>query len=354
MKIKWSLLIFLFFTFTFIFGVVFAQDDELPDYLRKAQNAVNKVTEKASETKQFTDDVLAAQNFLKLAEAEYRKNLGWTGALKKEAIPNVRHYSNMAELTALIILSKLEKIRLDNERNQLERSIEVVRSRIKVFDNKNIEISKLKSEIASLNALISQKGGEASELSKKIAALSGDLDSLRKERDNLDAENKKLKADMESMKGQTTKDIYQLQAKLTSAEKDRTLLEEMSKTIALSKVSADGFTMIIPRRLLIKPGPKGVVLAPNADIVLESIAKIMKEFSEYKVSIKVYGYGTTPKQEHVKVTGLMAKPIKYYFVDKAKINPESIGATGIGTSQPLFPKEMAEMNKRVEILFKKP
>ncbi len=352
MNIKWSLLIF--FAFAFIFRVAFAQDDELPDYLRKAQNAVNKVTEKVSGTKQFTDDVLAAQNYLKLAETEYRKNLGWTGALKQEAIPNVRHYSNMAELTSMIVLSKLEKIRLDNERNQLENSIEVVRSRIKVFDNKNLEISKLKSEIASLNASILQKGVEASELSKKVAALSGDLNSLRKEIENLDVENKRLKADIESMKGQTTKDIHQLQTKLTLAEKDRALLEEISKTVALSKVSSDSFSMIIPRRLLIKQGSKGVVLAPNADMILESIAKIMKEFAEYKVSIKVYGFGTPAKQEDVKATGLMAKAIKDYFVDKAKINPESIEATGIGSSQPLFSKEMAEMNKRVEILFKKP
>lgn len=352
MKTKWSLLIC--FAFTLIFGRAFAQDDGMPDFLRKAQNAVNKVTERASETKQFTDDVLAAQNYLKLAETEYRKNLGWTGALKQEAVPSVRHYSNMAELNASVVLSRLEKIRLDNERDQLGKSIEVVRSQIKVFDNKNLEISKLKSEIASLTASISQKGGEASELSKKIAALSGDLDSLRKNKENLVAENTKLKADIESMKGQTTKDISQLQAKLASAEKDRALLEEISKTVAVSKSSPEGFSMIIPRRLLIKPTPKGGALAPNSDIILGSAAKIMKDFPEYKVSVKVFGFGAPAKQEDAKGTGLMAKIIRDYFVDKAKIPPESIEAKGVGTSKPLFSKELAEMNKRVEILFKKP
>jgi len=132
--------------------ISFAQDeDEIPAFLLKARETMGKVQARSADTKPFADDVLDAENYLKLAESEFKKNISsWSRKLKPEAEPFVRHYAAMAELKASIILSRIAKKDIDAEKARLGKSLDEVKAKIKIFDDKNIEIERLKKEVSSL------------------------------------------------------------------------------------------------------------------------------------------------------------------------------------------------------------
>ena len=80
---------------------VCAADEPLPAYLQQAQNAVAQALSKGSEQPELKDDILIAQNSLRNAEAEYQKNLGWSGKLDQKAEPTVRYLADVARLQSI-------------------------------------------------------------------------------------------------------------------------------------------------------------------------------------------------------------------------------------------------------------
>jgi chromosome segregation ATPase len=287
--------------------ISFAQDeDEIPAFLLKARETMGKVQARSADTKPFADDVLDAENYLKLAESEFKKNISsWSRKLKPEAEPFVRHYAAMAELKASIILSRIAKKDIDAEKARLGKSLDEVKAKIKIFDDKNIEIERLKKEVSSLEASISEKGGQSESLSKEIASLKSEqtqlltqiksLNEKAKAVDELVSLNKKLKADLDTLKAQMSVEFKEVQKQLADLKKEKELIMEMAKIGMLTKVTSDGITMIMPRKLFIKTTPKGSALASNSDAILGNIAKLMQNFQEYKVIIKVYGFGKPAK-----------------------------------------------------------
>ncbi len=349
----------IFFTLLFFVALlnsqsVFAQDEGKPAYIEKAKSSVEKLLARGAETKDFADDVLAAQNYLKLAETEYTKSLGWTGKVKEGAEPTIRHYATMAELTATVVFSRLEKINQDKERARLEKLISETKARIKIFDDKNAEIVKLKGDVNNLSKELALLKTDKANLSGHVDASDTKIATLEKdiaEKNKALEELKRVKDELKAIESQKGMEFVEVQARLRAMSKAKEFLIEVSKMGMITKASEEGVTLMLPRTAFIKATPKGPGLSSEADKNISTLSVLMQKFPEYKITLKVFGFGQPAKNENAKATEQMAKVIKDALAGKGKMNAALIEAIGAGPVSPLFPKSAAELNKRVEITF---
>ena len=382
---KKELYIFSLLTVLIIFSSQYAYsaDSELPDYIIKAQNLLRQAESKAIQLKDYTDDVLIGKNFLRNAEAEYKKNLSWSGKLDEKAEPTVRYFSEMSELHARIILSRIEKIAQDKERERLEVQSELIKKKIKVFDDKNDEISVLKGEIgkrestiadlnkkiASLNAELEYKLATGSSANQKLTELTGELNSLKaslaaaeqknislsselenqkKNADKANSEISKLKEDLAMTGAEASKGQEQVQA----LNRVQQFMSEVGKLGGVMKSGSEGVTSIFTRTSLITTG-KNVAITPAGEKLGLSLAELLKNYPEYRAVLKVHGFGQPAKSEDAAATDQMARLLREVAVSKGKLDPAAVEALGVGQTNPLYPKNNPEGNRRVEIYFLK-
>lgn len=291
-------------------SVVSAADkDKALNAIVNTKTSLDNLLRKGADGSEYKDDIIVAKNYLNWAETEFNKGLGIMGGLKDEAEPVILHYTSMADLTIAIVAARLEKANLLKEKEDVEKNTELVKSRIKIFDDKNREIASLQSE------------------------------------------NQKMKSDLNGVIAQKGVEFVQVQSKLNASDKARELFAGLSQIGLMTRISLQGATVIIPRNSLIKIGRKGPELAPGADRVAGDIAALSAKNPEYKVAIRVFGYGRPAKNEDAKATGMMAKKIKDLLVEKGKMDASTLDADGAGTGSAIYPKTSGDANRRVEITF---
>jgi DNA repair exonuclease SbcCD ATPase subunit len=347
-------------------GAFAADKDKLLYEMNKVKSAIDRLS---TETAEFSEDILAARNYLKIADTEISKNTTLLGKVKDEAEPTIMHYISMADLTASVVQSKIEKTKHDAERMRLEKLIPEVKAKIKIFADKNAEIERLKAELAKsksdsgkptpeLQAKLSQKQGEIDALSKEIvslksenANLSSQINALKSENQGLKSDSQKTRDELNVLKGQKGAELSELQLKATALARFKEVAEEAGKIGMISAVSNGEITVIIPRAKFIRTTPKGIAPSQDSDEIIARISALMNRFREYKAIIKVHGFGQPTKNEDGKATANMSKIIKDLLTEKGKINAEMITASGAGMFAPLFSRSDVEANRRVEITF---
>ena len=368
-------------------AIAYAEEPVYPEYLRNARIVVDKAEAKSLELSRFTDDVLIARNFIRNSEAEYKKHLGWSGKIDPVAEPTVRYFAAMAEIQASIVLARAGKISQDNERSRLEKLLAEVKSKIKVFDDKNAEIVALKKGITELNSALLVIKDEKDQLTtrssalgsdmtlkttalataeRRAAALSSELDSCAKA---LTASEKKaaqiaageeqyhsevirLKADLAALAA--AKGVAESQSKeqIESLNRQKDFVAEVGKLGGVIKAGSDNMTVIFVRSAMLK-APKNDKMTAEGDKALQKIAELLLKYPEYRVKLKVHGYGSPPKSEDASATDRMARLMREALLVKGKFDPTVVEALGAGSVEPIYPKNNPEGNRRVEVTFVK-
>jgi chromosome segregation ATPase len=373
---KLSIIFILFLFFFMQANDVLADKEQLQFAIQKVKTDIEKGQKKSEEVKISIIELQKAREYLQQAETELAKRKNWRGALSKEVEPLIAYYTEMAEIHAAMAFSRLEKIDQERENARLEKQIPEIEAKIKVFDDKNAEIRKLKEELekpkgktrdvnseitnlkkekAELTDQVSQLKAEKEKFSGKIETLNEVVVSVRKDLaegiktvEKLSAENKLLKDNIKNSDAQTGSSLVELQTKLSSMESNFKLFSTIGKIGFISKISGDGYTFIIPRSRLIKTTAKDHVLTPEAEQYVSEIVEKIKAFPESKLSIKVHGFGKPLSNEDNKGTTSMANLLKKAFTGKG-LSGSSIQASGEGTATPLFSKGAIEENRFIEM-----
>jgi chromosome segregation ATPase len=348
---------------------VLADKDQLLFSIQKVKSDIEKVQKKSEEAKISISELKKASEFLQQADSVLTKNKNWRGVLNKEVEPLIAYYTEMAEINTSIASSRLEKIDQEKDNARLEKMIPELEAKIKIFDDKNAEIKKLKEELekpkgkmkdvnSEINALKKEKtelneqisllkaekeksSGKTETLNEVVATVRKDLAEKIKAVENLSAENKLLKDNIKNIEAQKGSSLIEVHTKLK-------LFDSIGKIGFVSKASADGYTFIIPRNKLIKTTAKNPVLTPEADNYISEIVENIKQFPNSKLSIKVHGFGKPVNNEDNKGTTAMATLLKKALISKG-ISESSIQATGAGSTSPLFSKSAVEENRCIEI-----
>ncbi|MBI2353586.1 MAG: hypothetical protein HYV06_00925 [Deltaproteobacteria bacterium] len=380
---------------TMLFSVFTTQsalaDEPLPEYIRKAQTLIGQAEGKATELNDYADDVLIGRNYLRNAEGEYKKNLGWSGKLDQKAEPTVRYYASMAQLQAAIVLARAGKIDQEKERVRLEGLAAGVKAKIKVFDDKNAQIAALKAEIAKrdnsiadlnkqiagLNTEVTAKAATKSSSEQKVAVLTGEVQTLKWSLSKSEQKASELAIEADKQKKSVedaTAEIARLKGELAAvvarnAQKDTELGKSQEQTQALNrsqqfvadvgklggvmKIGSNGITAIFSRTSLIKASAKSVTVTPEGEKLGLALAELLRNYQEYRAAIKVHGFGQPAKSEDAAATDQMARLLREVAIGKGKLDPADVEALGVGQSDSIYPKSNPEGNRRVEIAFVK-
>jgi outer membrane protein OmpA-like peptidoglycan-associated protein len=368
-------------------ATAYAEEPLYPDYVRNARNLVDKAEAKSLELNSFTDEILIAGNFIKNSEAEYKKHLGWSGKLDPAAEPTVRYFAAMAEIQASVVLTKVGKISQDKERSRLEQQLVEVKSKIKVFDDKNAEIAASKKVITELNSALSALKDEKEKLTARSSALGGDISAkstalasaerrittLSSELEScvkaLAASEKKsaqLAADQEQTRGEigrlkadlaslaAAKGVAESQSKeqIESLNRQKDFVAEVGKLGGVIKAGSDNMTVIFGRSAMLK-APKNDKLTADGDKAISRIVDLLKAYPEYRVKLKLHGFGQPANNEDASATDRMARLIRETLLIKGNFDPAVVEALGAGSVEPIYPKNNPEGNRRVEVTFVK-
>jgi outer membrane protein OmpA-like peptidoglycan-associated protein len=373
-KISIALILFIFFFVQA--NTVLADKDQLQFSIQKVKADIEKSQKKSEEVKVSINELQKAREYLKQAETELAKSKNWRGTLDKKAEPLITYYTEMAEIYTSIAFSRLEKVTQEKENTRLEKQIPEIEARIKVFDDKNAEIKKLKeilekpqgkirdvnSEITSLKKEKAELLGQVAQLKTEKEKFSGKIETLNevvasvridltekiKAVENLSAENKLLKDNIKSSETSKGSSLIEMQTKLNAMDAKLKLFDTVGKIGFISKTSVDGYTFIVPRSKLVKTTAKNSVLTPDAEQYIAEIVESMKTLPESKLSIKVHGFGKPVNNEDSKSTLSMANLLKKAFLSKG-MSESSIQASGAGTAAPLFSKSAIEENRCIEM-----
>ncbi|GFO55688.1 hypothetical protein GMSM_26950 [Geomonas sp. Red276] len=165
--------------------------------LETAKVAIDAFSNKAGESKLVTADVEAARGMLKKGEEAFKAGLPTLfGDLKPEAGRDVKHFAAMVELYLAMGQTKLDKEKDTEELKVMTAQITKLKARVKVFEDRNAELEKLRSDAILWDTAIKEMETVKSENAK----LKEKNNKLIMERKNMTAEIEKLKADLEKYK----------------------------------------------------------------------------------------------------------------------------------------------------------
>ena len=345
---------------------VFAADEPAPDFLQQAQNNVSQAVSKGNTMPELGDDILIAQNSLRNAEAEYKKNLGWSGKLDAKAEPMVRYLAETARLQASVLLARIGKRDQEKEQARLQGLIVHTKAKLKIFDDLVIQVKSLKKQttdqssqitslnakVASLNAELSAKGSAISSSDQKTTELLKALDEQKKATASSEQRVAALTQDLEGLKQQTV----QLQAtgeQLAAEKRIKAFESEVGKLGGIVKTTPAGLSVTFPRTQLLKATSKSTTLTPEGNSTVAKVAELIKTYPEYRIKVRVHGFGQPARHEDAASTDHMARFVREALLTKGTFKPTTVEALGVGAAEPAFPKNNVEGNRRVEFIFVK-
>lgn len=348
----------------FSLPVASSANEQTPDYLRQAQQAMAQIQSKPELSAELGDDFLFAQNSLRNAEAEYKKNLGWSGKLDQKAEPTVRYLADSAFLQASVLLARIGKREQEREKIRLDGLIAANRSKIKVFDDLVIQVRDLKKQTADQSSQIDSQAAKIASLTAELAAKGSVISSSdQKSTDLMKALNEQKKAtasseqrvealtrELEGLKLQTV----QLQAsseQLIAEKRIKSFEAEVGKLGGIVKETNDGLSVNFPRSQLLKVTGKSTTLTPAGDKTIATVAELIKIYQEYRIKLRVHGFGQPARSEDAAATDQMARFIREALLTKGAFEQGTVEALGIGAAEPAYPKSNVEGNRRIELIF---
>ncbi len=361
--------------FLLIFGIcatlpvaaAWSKEPALPDYLENANAQVTNAAIVAGNYPELADDILIARNTIRNALNEYEKNLGaFTGKLDKQAEPTVRQLAEMARLQAALVTAKANTIGHNQERIRLEGLIIENKAKIKVFDDlvakaktlkkqnadQASQIAGLNAKIASLSSELAAKGSVITSSDQKTADLLKALDEQKIATSSVEQRITALSQENEALKQQ----LSQLQSASEQLAADRRIKSfeaEVGKMGGLVKSAPEGLCLTLPRSQMLKVTGRSNSLTATGDTALTKIASLLRTYSEYRVKIKVHGFGSPTRNEDAAATDQMARFVREALLAKGKFDPATVEALGIGAAEPVYPKKNIEGNRRIDFIFVK-
>lgn len=363
---KLSLVACCFFVSMVICPLAFSNEEPAPPYLQQAQRAVNDAVTKGQELPELNDDLLIARNSLRNAEAEYKKHLGWTGKLDQKAEPAVRYLAETARLQAAVLLAQIGKHEQQKEKARLDGLIAATSAKIKIFDDlvlhvktlkkqsvdQTKQVSSLNAKVASLNAELAAKGTAITSSDQKTTELLKALDEQKKATASSEQRLAALTQELEGLRQQTA----QLQAtgeQLSAEKRIKSFEAEVGRLGGIVKPTAAGLSTTFPRAQLLKTTGKSTTLTPAGDGTVSKLAELIKAYPEYRIKLRVHGFGQPARNEDAAATDQMARFMREALLNKGKLEPAAVEALGVGAAEPAYPKGNVEGNRRVEIVFGK-
>lgn len=341
--------------------------DQLPDYLETANTTVTTAASAGGSYPELADDILIAKNSLRNANVEYEKNLGtFSGKLDEKAEPVVRQLAETARLQAAVVIAKAGARNQEKERNRLEGLIRATRAKIKVFDDlvaqvkelkkqsadQTAKIASLEAKIASLGAELAAKGSAITSSDQKTANLLKALDEQKKATASSEQRVAALTQELDTLKQQAAR--LQASGEQLAAEKRIKEFEaEVGKLGGIVKPTTAGLGVTFPRAQLLKATGKSTTLTPGGMTIVTKLVSLLKAYPEYRIKLRVHGFGQPARSEDAAATDQMARFTRDWLLEKGRLDQDSVEALGVGSAEPLYPKNNVEGNRRVEIIFVK-
>jgi chromosome segregation ATPase len=342
-----------------------SKEPDLPDYLGNANTQVNNAATVGGKYAELADDILIARNAIRTANSEYEKNLGaFSGKLDPKAEPTIRQLAEMARLQAALVIAKAGAINQDKERIRLEGLILETKAKIKVFDDlvakakafkkqaadQESQIASLNAKVASLNAELSAKGSAIMSSDQKTSELLKALEEQKKATASSEQRVAALSRELEGLKQQ----LAQLQTTTEQLSTERRLKAfeaETGKLGGIVKATGAGLIVTFPRAQMLKVTGKSTTLTASGEGTLSKVAELMKTYPEYRLKLRVHGFGQPTRSEDASATDQMARFMREDLLTKGKFEPSMVEALGVGAAEPIFPKKNVEGNRRVEFIF---
>ncbi|GAM09571.1 hypothetical protein OR1_01851 [Geobacter sp. OR-1] len=142
------------------------------------RTALEDLRGKAGENKAVAADLETAAQYLDRAAAALKGGEKIFGGISDEAEQDVRHQTSLAELTLKLAASRIERAKIEAELDAINKKSEIVKSRVKIFDDLRAEIARLKEAVSA-----NEKAG------KGLAALQAERDALAEQVRKLTGEN---------------------------------------------------------------------------------------------------------------------------------------------------------------------
>lgn len=340
--------------------------DPLPAWLQKAQTTVAQAALAADTVPELADDILIAQNSLRNAEAEYQKNLGWTGKLDQKAEPGIRHLAELARLQASVVLATSAQRTHERTTKQLEQRITETRARIGVFDDLTArikaqkkqladqtgQIGGLTSQVASLTAELAAKGSAITSSDQKTNDLLKALDEQKKATASSQQQLASLNQELEGLKKESAV-RKAAEQKLAAANHQMSFELELYRLGGSVKTGDNAQSITFSRSRLLKVSGKSTTLTQEGTATITRLAELIKAYPEYRVKLRVHGFGQPARSEDAAATDQMARFVREALLSKGGFEPATVEALGVGAAEPIYPKNNVEGNRRVEILFVK-
>ncbi|MDD5287078.1 MAG: hypothetical protein PHD54_14590 [Desulfuromonadaceae bacterium] len=343
--------------------------------LEQAKNVVNQLNIKSADSNLVDGDLAAARRYLLKAETIYKENTSWKSLLgiSDTVEQEILDYAEMSEHTAKIGLSKIDRQKVEQEYLQLEKKVAIAKDKIKVLEEKAVEVATLKATTSKLQStakeMVALKADQASveQLKKENALLVQKSESLQNEKKYLLEQMELLKLEKATLTGQleairAEKKLDELQIKkqqeaqqtgkkLSTAERAAEFKSKLSALGAITGITQNSIVLILPRGDLIKTTAKGHQLAPDAEKQVQKLIALMGQYPEYRLSLQAFGYGKPVKQEGEKAADQIARIVRDFFALHLGVKADTIGATGETTASPLFSKTAVEPHRRIELKF---
>ena len=344
-----------------------SREPALPDYLENANTMVANASTAASGLQELADDILIAKNTIRNANSEYSKNLGsFTGKLDEKAEPVIRQLAGMATLQASLIIARAGTKKQEKELTMVESLTKETQSKIKVFDDLVINIKSLnrsnadqatrinvlEAKAASLAAELAAKGSAITSSDQKTADLLKALDEQKKATSSSEKLVAALTQELEGLKQQKSQ-LLASEQKLSAEKRIKSFEAEAGKLGGIVKATSVGLSVTFPRSQFLKTTGKSTTITAEGDKNIGRITDIVKTYPEYRIKLRVHGFGQPARNEDASATDQMARFLREAIQTRGKLDPASVEALGVGSAEPAFPKNNIEGNRRVEIIFVK-
>ncbi len=180
--------------------------------IEAARSALNDFKARAGDNKAAAGDIDEAASHIDKAVAALKAGEKMFGGVSDEADLDVRHETSLTDLALKRGAARLEQTKIAAESAALAKKIDVVKAKVKIFDDFRSEIARLKKEAAANEKAaknLDQLKEEKNSLEKQIAQLSADnkklgtataeIAALKTQLEAAAAENKKLKGQLEKL-----------------------------------------------------------------------------------------------------------------------------------------------------------
>jgi chromosome segregation ATPase len=199
---KRTILILISTVFVLSTGVFAAEKSKILLQLESSQASVDSLAGKVGENREASTSLEKARASLKKASdifAKGRQMLGFNigfGDLKPEAEEEIKSYLQISDISVATATSRLEKTRASAELETIDKQLASVKAKVKIFEDRKIELEKLKADAAKCQTA----SKELETLKSENARLSGQIEKQF-------AEIRALTAQMEEAKKAAVKSV---------------------------------------------------------------------------------------------------------------------------------------------------